>query len=222
MISLLDDHTQHWALCMTGPDSDRLLVEQIRAGDPDAWRTFINRFEGRLFAYAQARLSNAPTAEDVVQETMLGFLTSLPHYDEQTPVESYLYSIAAHKLTDVLRRQGRRPALHFSATSNAGADALPGNARHASSLARSGERKEQEESVLAQALDELVTEWKTTGHYERLKCIELLFVLGWTNQRVAQTLNLSEQSVANHKHYVMRKLQNRVNRQMQNTRFPES
>ena len=38
-------------------------------------------------------------AEDVVQETFLGFLTSLPHYDEKRDMEAYLFSIAAHKLT---------------------------------------------------------------------------------------------------------------------------
>ena len=44
-----------------------------------------------------------------MQETFVGFLTSLPNYDPARPLEGYLFSIAAHKLTDVMRRQGRRP-----------------------------------------------------------------------------------------------------------------
>ena len=46
-----------------------------------------------------------------MQETFIGFLTSLPNFDERRPLEGYLFSIAAHKLTDYLRREGRRPTL---------------------------------------------------------------------------------------------------------------
>ena len=45
----------------------------------------------------------------------LGFLNSLPNYDGRRPLESYLFSICAYKLTDHLRREGRRPAVPLSA-----------------------------------------------------------------------------------------------------------
>ena len=34
----------------------------------------------------------------------------------------------------------------------------------------------------------------------------MLFVLGWTNKAVAERLSISEQAVANHKHFVVAKL----------------
>ena len=90
---------------------DMLLVEQIRAGKPDAWDSLIAQYEGRLLSFVDSRLHRRASSEDVVQETFIGFLTSLPNYDTRRPLESYLFSIAAHKLTDYLRREGRRPAL---------------------------------------------------------------------------------------------------------------
>src|SRR5690606_37222707 len=90
-------------------EADKTLVARIRSGDEAAWQECIDRFEGRLMAFAISRLSNRSSAEDVVQETCVGFLTSLPNYDENSPIESFLFAIAAHKLTDLLRREGRRP-----------------------------------------------------------------------------------------------------------------
>src|ERR1700751_1472559 len=90
-------------------DSDRLLIQQIRAGDPRAWETLISRYEGRLLAFVERRLRDRAASEDVVQETFIGFLNSLPNYDDQRELQTYLFTIASHKLTDHLRRSGRHP-----------------------------------------------------------------------------------------------------------------
>lgn len=198
---------------MPADETDRLLVKRIRSGDSEAWEECISQYEGRLLAFVESRLRNRSTSEDVVQETFMGFLISLPNYDEGTPLESYLFSIAAHKLTDVLRREGRRPALPLIISdSSAGMPEPVGRARHASSLMRSHERKTTEEFILADALAALITLWKDKGEFERLQCIELLFVLGWSNKDAARRLNISEQAVANHKHFVIGKLKEAATR----------
>jgi len=191
---------------MPAENPERLMIASIRRGDPRAWEELIARYEGRLLAFVESRLGNRAASEDVVQEAFLGFLLSLPNYDEATPVESYLFSIAAHKLTDVLRREGRRPTLPLVLSDSRGGAEPPGSARRASSLVQSGERRFAEEQVIAQCLRDLVQSWIDGGEIERLECIELLFVLGWPNKSVAQRLGLSEQAVANHKHFVVAKL----------------
>jgi RNA polymerase sigma-70 factor (ECF subfamily) len=197
----------NWHSGMAADNADQLLVARIRSGDKDAWAECIARFEGRLLAFVDSRLRDRGTSEDVVQETFLGFLIGLPNYNEQTPMEAFLFSIAAHKLTDVLRRQGRRPTLplHAGDGSDGGADPKA-NVRMASSLAQSRERRASEAHVLREGLQAFITQWKSRGEFERLKCIELLFVLGWPNKEVARSLGISEQTVANHKHYVVSRL----------------
>jgi RNA polymerase sigma-70 factor (ECF subfamily) len=199
---------------MSADATDKLLTERVRGGDEDAWQQLIDKYEGRLTAYVRKRLGNATTAEDVVQETFLGFLVSLPNYDDRTPLESFLFAIAAHKLTDVLRREGRRPVLPLAVRPDSEGHPLEpaGEARHASSLVRSREGKSVEEQVLAESLDELIRAWLADGELERLECIELLFVLGWANKDAARRLNISEQAVANHKHFVVSKLKQAVQR----------
>lgn len=188
--------------------ADQLLIRQVRNGDSAAWEQFIACYEGRLLAYTNARLSNRSLSEDIVQETFIGFLTSLPNYDESTPVESFLFAIAAHKLTDVLRRQGRRPTVPLFAPTD-GDDKSPepaGSARRASSMMRSREDRTAEQTVVARCLSEQVEQWLSNGEFERLQCVELLFVLGWPNRDAATFLGISEQAVANHKYFVVSKL----------------
>jgi len=194
--------------------AESLLIERIRQGDADAWRDLIARYEGRLLAFVEARVGRRPVAEDIVQEAFIGFLNSLPNYDGKRSLESYLFSICAYKLTDHLRREGRRPALQMSSRESSDPGwQLPGSARVASSIARSVERKGLEEKALVEALQAQVDHWHHRGEWTKLKCIELLFLCGWANKDVAVELGLSEQQVANYKFDFLARLRKIVRKQ---------
>jgi RNA polymerase sigma-70 factor (ECF subfamily) len=198
---------------MATTDTDALLVRQVRAGDAEAWRQLIERFEGRLLAFVDSRLRDRAASEDVVQETFIGFLTSLPHYDEKRDMEAYLFSIAAHKLTDHLRKQGRRPIDQFGSDDHGRPlDEVPGAARAASSIARSGERRKAEEKLLADAMGQLVREWLAREDYDRVRCLELLIVKGWANKDVAKYLDITEQAVASYKFQTIARLKEMARR----------
>jgi RNA polymerase sigma-70 factor (ECF subfamily) len=202
---------------------DTLLIERIRSGDSDAWGDLIGRYEGRLLAFVESRLSNRAASEDIVQEAFVGFLNSLPNYDGRRPLESYLFSICAYKLTDYLRREGRRPAVPLSAGSDSSGEwQVPGSARGASSIARSGERKNLEERAVIDALREQVVRWKDRGDWTKLKCIELLFVRGWGNKAAATELDITEQQVANFKFDFVARMRSIIRRmEMPEDIFPE-
>ncbi|MEX0726028.1 MAG: sigma-70 family RNA polymerase sigma factor [Planctomycetaceae bacterium] len=199
-------------------DHGLLLLAAIRRGEETAWEELIIRYERRLFAFAQSRLNNAAAAEDVVQETFLGFLRSLPNYDDKTPLESYLFSIAAHKLTDVLRKDGRRPRLIDGGDDETGR--FVSRQRAVSSLMRSVERRQSESRIIAETLEQLITQWITRREFERLKCIELLWSRGWPNKKVAERMGLSEQQVANHKHAVVMQLKEAIRRKLSEPVLP--
>jgi RNA polymerase sigma-70 factor (ECF subfamily) len=203
---------------------DALLVQRIQEGDAAAWGDLIARYEGRLLAFAESRLRKRDVSEDIVQEAFIGFLNSLPNYDGKRPLESYLFTICAHKLTDHLRREGRRPTLSLEgiSSSDEGGWQLPGSSRPASSIARSGERRHIEEQALTDALQEQIEHWMRRGDWLKLECIELLFVRGKANKDVADTLNLSEQQVANFKFDFLARLRMHVRKQgLPQDVFPE-
>jgi RNA polymerase sigma-70 factor (ECF subfamily) len=202
--------------------SDRLLVARIRGGEPDAWNELIARFEGRLLAFVEGRLGRRSAGEDVVQETFLGFLNSLPNFEDSRPLESYLFSIAAHKLTDHLRREGRRPTLPLASGTSGNDWEPPAGGRAVSSMMRSGERRSLEEAALVQALSEQLERLRTRSEWQKLQCLELLFLRGWANRDVATQLKMSEQQVANFKFEFVARLRTLVRKQgLSEDVFPE-
>ncbi|MBY0587602.1 sigma-70 family RNA polymerase sigma factor [bacterium] len=183
------------------------LIDRIRAGDPRAWQDLIDAYEGRLCAFVRMRLSDRDAVDDVVQETLMGLLRSLPHYDSSRDLESYLFTIAAHKIRDHLRKNGRHPLGLLGDLQESGAPAEPSaRVRGPSSLLASRERLDGEEARLVALLSEMLGQWLAKGDYRRVKCMELLFVAGWSNQEVSQELGLSEQQVANYKFQMIERL----------------
>ncbi len=191
-------------------EADRLLIQQIRQGDQRAWGSLIARYEGRLLAFVERRLHDRATSEDVVQESFIGFLNSLPHFDDRRELQTYLFTIASHKITDHLRRSGRHP-LHPA--SDGSGDVLqqqfdPHPA--ASSIARSQERRALETDAIVRCLGSLIRQWKERGDFVRLKVIELLLVKGWANRDVASFLKITEQQVANYRFAAVKKLTEQI------------
>ena len=198
---------------MATSETDVLLVRRVRAGDALAWGRLIERFEGRLLAFVDSRLRDRAASEDVVQESFVGFLTSLPHFDEKRDLEAYLFSIAAHKLTDYLRKLGRRPIDQFGSDDHGRPlEEVAGGDRAASSIARGGERRAAEERFLGEAMGRLVHEWLQRGDFDRVRCVELLIVKGWANKDVARHLGLTEQAVASHKFQTIARLKEMARR----------
>ncbi|MFG0266430.1 MAG: RNA polymerase sigma factor [Rhodopirellula sp. JB055] len=178
------------------------LIESIRGGDQDAWQQLIDQYEGRLLAFARRRLGDLAASEDVVQEAFIGFLVSLPNYDSRRKLESYLFSICSYKLTDRLRQSGRRPELPLlgrgsSSGSGSGDNVEASDARLPSSICRSAERRELEQHLVAEVVQEQIANWQARGNFTKLKAIELLFVVGRGNLEVAERLDLTQQQVAN-------------------------
>lgn len=187
-------------------DSDRLLIQQIRSGDQRAWETLIARYEGRLLAYVQRRIRDRSASEDVVQETFVGFLNSLPNFDDKRELQTYLFTIASHKLTDYLRKAGRHPLKSLTDGNDEMLEQQQDHQPTASSRVRGDERQELEQAALTRCLGQILRGWQEKGDYVRLQVMELLWVKGMANRDVAALLDISEQQVANYRFAAVKKL----------------
>lgn len=191
-------------------ESDRLIVQTIRQGQDAAgraWEELIQRYEGRLRAYVRRRLRDHATTDDVVQEVFIGFVNSLHNFDDKRDLQTWLFTIAAHKVTDQLRKMGRR--LHQAGSDSDEEQMLRAEdekQRAASSIARGREREELEAEAVERALRDLVRGFLQKGEYVRVQVLELLFVKGWPNWQVAEFLHISEQQVANYRFAAVKKL----------------
>jgi RNA polymerase sigma factor (sigma-70 family) len=184
-------------------DADSYLIEAVQRGDPQAWREVIERYEGRLMSFARRMLAQRGDAEDLVQETFLGLLRSLPGYDRRRPLETYLFAILRNKLHDHFRRmhKGQRQSLEQLDTDEAPSRWLDPDTP-SGHLARQEEQDEQRRT-LAECLRTYVEQCQQQRRFQELIAVEMLMVLGLRNKEVAADLGLSETAVAGIKFRVL-------------------
>src|SRR5580765_4482030 len=89
-------------------EGDRYLLQQIARGDGEGWSQLVERYQGRLLAFARSRLSRKEEAEDLVQDTFIAFLEGLKNFRENASVETFLFTILRHKLIDFFRGKQMR------------------------------------------------------------------------------------------------------------------
>ena len=83
-------------------EADRYLLERISRGQADGWSQLVERYQGRLLAFARSRLRKEE-AEDLVQDTFIAFLEGLKNFRENASVETFLFTILRRKLIDFFR-----------------------------------------------------------------------------------------------------------------------
>lgn len=190
-----------------GGNADHFLVEQIKSGDESAWRQLIDRYNGRLLAFARARAPSLSDAEDLVQEAFVGFLQSLAHYDAARPLETYLFTILRYKLYDLLR-QRKVTMLSEPADVDGGWDQiLPGSTDTPSGAAVLAEAQTQLEDLLGEMLKQLIHELRDRDAFSDLQVIELTFFAGMRNLDIADLLEIDQKAVAGVKFRAIQKLQ---------------
>ncbi|RMF77560.1 MAG: RNA polymerase sigma factor [Planctomycetota bacterium] len=184
-------------------EAEAWLIDAVRKGDSDAWNEVIQRYQGRLFAFARRRLTSAAEAEDIVQETFLGLLRSLPTYDASRSLETYLFAIVRNKLSDHFRKlqKGQRQSLDTLGLDQA-SDAWLSEETPSRYVARD-ERIAAQRAALVAGLRKWVDQCRTEGRFQELIIIEMLVVLGMRNKEVAADLELSETAVAGVKFRVL-------------------
>ena len=91
--------------------SDAELLTQYAAGDEAAFRELVNRYKNSLYAFLRQFLNRHDLVEDVFQETFLQLFASRESFDQNRPLRPWLFTIAANKAKDALRKWQRTAAV---------------------------------------------------------------------------------------------------------------
>lgn len=95
--------------------SDEQLIDRYRAGEDQAFEALVRRYRAELFHFLVRFAGGRAAAEDVFQETFLQVHQSIETFDTRRRFKPWLFTIAANKARDYLRRRARRPAAPLSA-----------------------------------------------------------------------------------------------------------
>jgi RNA polymerase sigma factor (sigma-70 family) len=88
---------------------DKLLLETIVAGDPQAFRPFIRKYE-RLVGHIVSRMvRNQADREDIGQEIFVKIYRNLPQFQFRSKISTWVAQIAYHTCLNYLQK--KRPTL---------------------------------------------------------------------------------------------------------------
>jgi RNA polymerase sigma-70 factor (ECF subfamily) len=83
-------------------------MEQVQAGDQDAYRALLEDVSAELRTFLRRRVRDRQDVEDVVQEILLTVHRARHTYDPARPFEPWLMAIARNAAVDAFRRDRRR------------------------------------------------------------------------------------------------------------------
>ena len=91
--------------------TDGELLDCYADGEEAAFREIVNRYKNGLYAFLRLFLNRHELVEDVFQETFLQLFTSRESFDRNRPLRPWLFTIAANKAKDALRKWQRTNAI---------------------------------------------------------------------------------------------------------------
>jgi RNA polymerase sigma-70 factor, ECF subfamily len=113
---------------------DREIVTRVRAGDQDAYRLLVRRYQDMLFRHALRMTSEHDVAADLVQASFVKAYTNLAHCRDPERFGAWLYRILANACKDHLKSKRRRDVSLEDQTNLADATVSPAAALERSEL----------------------------------------------------------------------------------------
>jgi len=104
----------------TRKPTDAELLERYRQGEESAFREIVDRYKNSLYAFLRRFLNHQELVEDVFQETFLQLYTSRDAFDADRPLRPWLFTIAANKAKDALRKGQRHNAVSLGVIADSG------------------------------------------------------------------------------------------------------
>ena len=98
--------------------SDAQLLQEYSQGHEQAFRELVSRYKNSLYAFLKRFLNRRDMIEDVFQETFLQLYTSRDSFNPERPLRPWLFTIAANKAKDALRKQQRTSAVPIGTISD--------------------------------------------------------------------------------------------------------
>jgi len=95
--------------------SDNELLRRYLDGEAGAFAALLGRYQQSLYGFLVRFTGNGALAEDVFQDTFLQVYRSASTVDHARPFRPWLFTVAANKARDALRRQKRHTAASLDA-----------------------------------------------------------------------------------------------------------
>ncbi len=93
-------------------DTEQKLVQQLLLKTPEAIALLVELYADDVYRFVYNQVGGSvQDAEDLVQETFLAAIKALQRFRGDSKIRTWLFGIAAHKVTDRYRRWSRQPSV---------------------------------------------------------------------------------------------------------------
>jgi RNA polymerase sigma-70 factor (ECF subfamily) len=103
---MTSSNTHKW---QTLPDPSPAELARAAAGDVQAFRLIVERYQGMVYSVAYNVLGDHTDAEDAAQEAFLRCYRTLPQYRGEATFSTWLFRVALTCAVDYKRREKKRP-----------------------------------------------------------------------------------------------------------------
>jgi len=93
--------------------NDMELIQRYVAGEEDAFQELVRQYKDSVYGFLRRFLSRSDLVEDVFQETFMQLYVSRDTFDVTRPLRPWLFTIAANKAKDALRRMQRSESAYL-------------------------------------------------------------------------------------------------------------
>jgi RNA polymerase sigma-70 factor (ECF subfamily) len=93
--------------------NDVELLKRYAAGDEGAFQELVGQYKDSVYAFLRRFLNDRDLVDDVFQETFMQLYVSRDTFDQSKPLRPWLFTIAANKAKDALRRRQRVDATNL-------------------------------------------------------------------------------------------------------------
>lgn len=95
------------------PDSEAVLIETLKQGDPIAYRKAVREYSPGMLAVARYYLDHS-SAEEVVQDCWVTVIDAIQKFEGRSGLKTWLHRIVANRCKNRLRTVNREVAIDFS------------------------------------------------------------------------------------------------------------
>jgi RNA polymerase sigma-70 factor (ECF subfamily) len=171
-----------------GGDTQLQLLQNMAAGDREAFTTLYRQLERPLFGYLMKLVREREMAEDVLSETMLEVWRQAGRFEGRSSVSTWGFSIAHHRAVSRFRKR-RESALDED---------------HAATIADDAPLPDQRAQSLG--MSRLLTRLMDQLSFEHREIIHLAYYQEFSVQEIADALGLPPNTVKTRMFYARQRL----------------
>lgn len=165
---------------------DRAVIEQVLAGDNDAFGILVERYQTKIYNLALRMCGNEDDAFDLAQESFLRAWRNLGSFQFESAFSTWLFRLCSNICLDFLRAKKRRAAVSLTMTDDEGEE---------NQLELPDPGKTPEEAVFAAEDRELLTRALNELPADQREILTLRAIDDLSYSEIARILNLQEGTV---------------------------